>query len=82
MSNNYLGSINHTLLTLEYLKKNDFTLKGLIFNGPENKSTEDIIMHHSKAPCFYKVREMEEISIESIYRLAEKFKTRWNELGW
>jgi dethiobiotin synthetase len=43
VSRHYLGSINHTLLTLEMLKKRKIDVFGIIFNGDENKSTESII---------------------------------------
>ncbi|MGK0427017.1 MAG: dethiobiotin synthetase [Ulvibacter sp.] len=43
VSRHYLGSINHTLLTLEILKQRKIDVLGIIFNGDENKSTESII---------------------------------------
>jgi dethiobiotin synthetase len=43
----YLGSINHTLLTIEALKKRKCRIKGIVFNGPQNIETERIILHHS-----------------------------------
>ena len=47
VSNLYLGSINHTLLTVDYLKKHNFKVKGIIFNGEENEESERIIELHS-----------------------------------
>jgi dethiobiotin synthetase len=44
VSRHYLGSINHTLLTIEALKNRGLTVFGIIFNGNENKSTEAIIL--------------------------------------
>jgi dethiobiotin synthetase len=44
VSRHYLGSINHTLLTVEVLKHNGITPAGIIFNGDENTSTEEIIL--------------------------------------
>lgn len=82
ISNNYLGSINHTLLTLEYLHKNSFNVKAIIFNGPKNQATEDIIMQNSKAPCFFNVPELEAVTADNVAKLAKQFKLRWNELGW
>jgi dethiobiotin synthetase len=43
VSRHYLGSINHTLLTLEMLKQSEIEVFGIIFNGDENISTESII---------------------------------------
>ena len=44
VSRHYLGSINHTLLTIEVLKQRGITPAGIIFNGDENIPTEDIIL--------------------------------------
>ncbi len=43
VSRHYLGSINHSLLTLEMLKQRNIEVFGIIFNGDENKTTEEII---------------------------------------
>lgn len=43
VSRHYLGSINHTLLTIEALKNRNLTIGGIIFSGKENKPTEEII---------------------------------------
>jgi dethiobiotin synthetase len=44
VSRHYLGSINHTLLTIEAIKAKGLKLAGIIFNGDENKSTEEVIL--------------------------------------
>ncbi|NHN27174.1 dethiobiotin synthase [Flavobacterium jejuense] len=44
ISRHYLGSINHTLLTIEALQNKKITIAGIIFNGDENKATEEIIL--------------------------------------
>lgn len=44
VSRHYLGSINHTLLTIEALKNKKINVAGIIFNGEENQSTETIIL--------------------------------------
>ena len=49
VSRHYLGSINHTLLTIETLKNRNITIAGIIFNGDENSATEEIIL--SKTNC-------------------------------
>ena len=49
VSRHYLGSINHTLLTVEALKNRKITISGIIFSGDENKATEEIILSKTKA---------------------------------
>lgn len=44
VSRHYLGSINHTLLTIEVLKNRGFSIAGIIFNGNQNESTEQVIL--------------------------------------
>lgn len=43
VSKNYLGSINHTLMSLELLKTKGIALKGIIFNGDFDPDSEEII---------------------------------------
>ena len=51
VSRHYLGSINHTLLTIEALKNRKISVAGIIFSGDENKATEEIII--KKTNCNY-----------------------------
>lgn len=44
VSRHYLGSINHTLLTVEALKNRGVVIVGIIFNGDENPATEQVIL--------------------------------------
>lgn len=44
VSRHYLGSINHTLLTIEALKQRNIDIAGIVFNGNELPSTEEIIL--------------------------------------
>lgn len=43
VTKNYLGSINHTLMSIELLKQRKINIKGLIFNGISNPESERII---------------------------------------
>jgi len=42
VSRHYLGSINHTLMTIQLLQQKEFDV-AVIFNGAENKTSENII---------------------------------------
>lgn len=50
VSQNYLGSINHTLLSVDALKQRDIPVKGIIFNGPPDIDSEQFILGYSKLP--------------------------------
>ena len=44
VSRHYLGSINHTLLTIEALQNRKINIAGIIFSGEQNQATESIIL--------------------------------------
>lgn len=44
ISRHYLGSINHTLLSVEALNSRNIPIEGLVFVGNENPATESIIL--------------------------------------
>ncbi|PWS33580.1 dethiobiotin synthase [Pedobacter paludis] len=48
VSQNYLGSINHTLLSINLLNQHNIKIKGIIFNGDENLETERFILKYAK----------------------------------
>ncbi|UII27056.1 dethiobiotin synthase [Fulvivirga maritima] len=78
--NVYLGSINHTLLSLEAIKQRGYPFKGIIFNGPDIKSTKEVILKHCPAPCLLHIAEEEKIDTAVITKYAEQLKNNWNEL--
>lgn len=46
VANNSLGTINHTLLTIETLKRNDIMIKGIIFNNKGNETNEVLLKNN------------------------------------
>jgi len=80
VSQNYLGSINHTLLSVEALKNHGISVLGIIFNGDRNKATEEIILEHTGLRCLAKINNEKEISREVVNRYAEELKPTLNSL--
>lgn len=68
VSRNYLGSINHTLLSIEALKNRNIPIEGIIFNGEPNDSTEKIILKMSGLKSLGHVMPISEINKESILK--------------
>ncbi len=62
VSNNYLGSINHTLLTVEALVKRNVPVKGLVFCGNEFPSTRDFILQYTKLPLLFSIPQFDAIT--------------------
>ncbi|MGD1841805.1 MAG: dethiobiotin synthase [Thermonemataceae bacterium] len=44
----YLGSINHTLLSVQELQRRQLPVKGIVFNGTPNPASEQIILQKSR----------------------------------
>ena len=76
VSNLYLGSINHTLLSIEYLKYQKLPIKGLIFNGESNIESERIIQEKSPWPCLLKVPKLVQVTKTEVKNLASLIT--WN----
>lgn len=74
VSRHYLGSINHTLLTVEALKRYGYEIAGIIFSGNENKTTESIIKNLSELNILGRVDEEEFFNKAVIKRYANSFK--------
>ena len=69
----YLGSINHTMLTISKLIEERLPVEGIIFNGPENADSESYILKHCPWPCLFRIRPQDEVSPSVIQSLAKKF---------
>ena len=74
VSRNYLGSINHTLLSIEALQKRGILIKGIIFNGAENKETEKVILKMTNVSLLGRVREEKDFDPVVIRKYAVQFK--------
>ncbi len=57
VSRHYLGSINHTLLTIDKLKQSGKRIFGILFSGAENPSTEQIIAKMSGVKIIGRIDE-------------------------
>mgnify|MGYP003402281143 CR=1 FL=1 len=57
VSRHYLGSINHTLLTVEALQNRNINIAGILFSGAENKATESIILQKTKLTAIGRIDE-------------------------
>lgn len=67
----YLGSINHTLLSLEVLRVRGIELVGIVYNGVENVASERAIETLGGVKVLGRVGEMAHLSPEAIAQQAE-----------
>ncbi|WP_440068867.1 dethiobiotin synthase [Tenacibaculum discolor] len=75
VSRHYLGSINHTLLTVNLLREKGFEV-ALVFSGNEHKTTEDIIKKMTKVPVVGRIEEEPYFDKNVIKEYAELFKDK------
>ena len=66
----YLGSINHTLLTLQYCREKKMNLAGLIFNGKDDFDNEKIILQHFPLPVLLRIPVLDKITQVEIEKLS------------
>lgn len=74
----YLGSINHTLLTVRELRRRRLPVKGIIFNGESNPQSEEIILQHAEMRCLLRIEKEKEITKEIVRQYADKLLMSWN----
>ncbi|WP_162055688.1 dethiobiotin synthase [Pontibacter pamirensis] len=75
VSRNYLGSINHTLLTAEVLRYRKVPVAGIIFNDEENTASEDFIVNYTGLRKLPSIRQEAEFCKETVAAYAEEFKS-------
>ena len=62
VSKNYLGSINHTMLSIEALINRNIKIEGIIFNGETNEESEKIILKKYNLKCLGRIPLLSDLS--------------------
>lgn len=73
VSKHYLGSINHSLMTIQLLQAKGLKVS-VIFNGHENYATESIIQRMTNVNVIGRISQEETIDKGVINRYAQQFK--------
>jgi len=71
VANLYLGSINHTLLSIEALKSRGIPIEGIVFNGESNFESERIILKHSGLKVILRINKELVVDFEMLSKYAE-----------
>jgi dethiobiotin synthetase len=74
VSRHYLGSINHTLLTIEALQNKKITVAGIVFSGDENKASEAIILSKTGVYCIGRIEQEPYFDQNVIKEYADRFR--------
>ncbi|GAB4037679.1 dethiobiotin synthase [Spirosoma gilvum] len=80
VSRNYLGSINHTLLSVEACQRRGIQLAAILFNGPTVPATETFILNYTGLPCLGRIGEESVITKDVISRYATALLPGLNQI--
>jgi dethiobiotin synthetase len=80
VSQNYLGSINHTLLSVDACRTRNIPLLGILFNGGTVASTESFILNYTGLPCVGRIGQEQRITPEIIRRYADLLLPGLNQI--
>ena len=75
VSRHYLGSINHSLLTIGWLKDRGFNVS-ILFSGEEHPTTEEIILSKTGISCIGRINEEQSFDAELISKYAIQFREK------
>ncbi len=70
---NYLGSINHTLLSVDALKSRGVKIMGIVINEEPHELSESIILQYSGLKLLGRINKEGMIKKEVIERYAKEF---------
>ncbi|RMB56411.1 dethiobiotin synthase [Dokdonia sinensis] len=74
VSRHYLGSINHTLMTIEILKSRGFKNIGILFSGEEHPTTESIIKKMTEVTIIGRIDEEPYFDQNVVCEYAEELR--------
>ena len=71
---NYLGCINHSLLSIDYLRRHNYKIKGLVLSGDFDPLVRSAIVNYADTPVLAEIKEINEVTKSSIAELARSVK--------
>ncbi|WP_306349654.1 dethiobiotin synthase [Flavobacterium sp. '19STA2R22 D10 B1'] len=80
VSRHYLGSINHTLLTIEALKNKGIQVAGIIFSGNENSASESMVLKKTGIKMVGRIEEEPYFDQNVILEYADLFRENLENL--
>ena len=73
VASSQLGTINHTLLTLEALRSRGLSLAGVVLNGPSNLENRRAIERFGRTRVVAELEPLDPLSRETVARAASEF---------
>ena len=74
VTNDYLGSINHTLLSVEILRGANIEILGLVFSGKKVDATRQFIQNYTGLKTLFEIPFFETLDKETLTTFANNLK--------
>ena len=68
----YLGSINHSLLSVAVLRQRNLNIKGIVFSGEAVESTRQFILEHTQLPLLFSIPQLTTPEPETLQKFASE----------
>ena len=68
-----LGTINHTLLSINQLRNEGIEILGIVMNGPRNSDNRDAIEHFGNVKVIAEIEDIMDINPENLERCFRKY---------
>lgn len=72
----YLGCINHSLLSIDYLKRNHFKIKALVFNGEFEPAVKQSIINYSSESQIIDIPTLNSLNKQHILEISNSIKAQ------
>lgn len=73
VASNLLGTINHTLLSLEQLRRHGLDVLGVVLNGPPNADNRQAIEHFGKIRVLAEIEPLPAINRETLQQSFHRY---------
>ncbi|MFH1488485.1 MAG: dethiobiotin synthase [Pseudomonadota bacterium] len=67
-----LGTINHTLLSLDQLRRKGLQVYGVVMNGPKNPSNREAVEHYGRVSVCAEIEPLEEINAGTLRQVFDR----------
>lgn len=68
-----LGTINHTLLSLEAMRKRNIDITGVIINGPKAPHNREAIEEYGQIPVLVEIDHLDSLNKDSLLQIKPEF---------
>lgn len=75
VSQNYLGSINHTLAAIEVIRHRGIPLLGIVMNGTPEPSSESFIESYTGVPIIARVPHFQDVTHQDVAACAHAIRS-------